>query len=85
LTQLPFHSESKEKSQKFGNFMGKLLLKSGAKNNKQYKKAGSKDENLKQRILTEEPYAGLFRIRKTRSDQLATGSATTSCNKINSA
>lgn len=51
--------------------MGKLLLKSRANNNnKQQSKKPSvvkpSSENLKQRVLTEEPYAGLFRVRKTR-------------------
>lgn len=48
--------------------MGKLLLKSGNGTvNKPVPKV-SKERILKQQVLTEEPFAGLFRLRKNRND-----------------
>ncbi|GAA5801238.1 hypothetical protein HPULCUR_006682 [Helicostylum pulchrum] len=57
---------------KFGSFMGKLLLQSGKSINKATPKV-SKEKTLKQQVLTEEPFAGLFRIRKNRNDQCQDG------------
>ncbi|KAI9256415.1 hypothetical protein EDC94DRAFT_523179 [Helicostylum pulchrum] len=52
--------------------MGKLLLQSGKSINKATPKV-SKEKTLKQQVLTEEPFAGLFRIRKNRNDQCQNG------------
>ncbi|KAI7896252.1 uncharacterized protein EV154DRAFT_411870 [Mucor mucedo] len=48
--------------------MGKLLLQSVNSVNKPIPKV-TKEKTLKQQVLTEEPFARLFRIRKNRNDQ----------------
>ncbi len=53
---------------KFGNFMGKLLLQSKNRVNKPVPIV-QKEKILKQQVLTDEPFAGLFRMRKNRIDQ----------------
>lgn len=75
LIQKPAEKEKKDEIQskkKFGSFMGKLLLQSGKSINKATPKV-SKEKTLKQQVLTEEPFAGLFRIRKNRNDQCQDG------------
>ena len=60
------HVDSKPKN-KFGSFMGKLLLKSNNKVNKPVATV-QKEKIMKQQTLTEEPFADLFRMRKNRRD-----------------
>lgn len=68
LCQKPKTDDDKKTKKKFGNFMGKLLLQSGKSVTKPTPKV-SKEKTLKQQVLTEEPFVGLFRMRKNRSDQ----------------
>lgn len=55
---------------KFGNFMGNLLLQNSSKVNKP-SPIVQREKELKQQILTEEPLAALFRMRKNRNEKLA--------------
>lgn len=48
--------------------MGKLLLQSSNSVSKSIPKV-TKEKTLKQQVLTEEPFACLFRVRKNRNDQ----------------
>ncbi|KAI8090612.1 hypothetical protein BDF21DRAFT_460039 [Thamnidium elegans] len=70
LIQKPTKEKKDEikSKKKFGSFMGKLLLQSNKSISKATPKV-SKEKTLKQQVLTEEPFAGLFRIRKNRNDQ----------------
>lgn len=58
----------KNHKKKFGSFMGNLLLQ----NNSKVKKLSpivQREKVLKQQILTEEPLAALFRMRKNRNEK----------------
>jgi hypothetical protein len=71
VTNMPLieGDNNNQKKRKFGSFMGKLLLKSGSNINKPVPKT-SKERILKQQVLTEEPFAGLFRLRKNRNNHI---------------
>ncbi|KAI7898479.1 uncharacterized protein BX663DRAFT_555836 [Cokeromyces recurvatus] len=61
------------KKQKFGSFMGKILLQS---NNK--KSSSEKGGVEQQKALKEEPFSGLFQVRKNRIEQSNTCRSTNS-------